>query len=438
MTTPPTILAKRFAHAMEAVSLSPGEPIAIAFSGGGDSLALLALTCDLYPGRHVHAFIVDHALRRESVDEARRAAAMATALGAKAHILTSTNPRAGHKHARTARYTLLAKACRDLGTKTLFLAHTLDDQEETFAIRLSRGSTARGLAAMSAHAPLPAWPEGHDLWLARPLLTMGRDELRTALGARGLCWIEDPSNQNRRYTRVRVRQYLTALHDAGLPDGRIAQSVRGLGELEQERRQLAKILLDRYLQLYPAGYARLHRDTLLMAPAPIRDTALGAVLASVAGRGVTPVPNPLVHRTLAKVRTTQGRGFCAAGCRLSVQGDDILISRDPGAMLGRAPDHKGLCLPITAGEPVYFDDRFSICAVINGWAEALGNRGRLLPPAEHKALMDLPAPARPVVPVLRDQAGALSSPVLGGIGGIQFLGKAILSRKLAPFSHGTE
>jgi len=414
MNTPTTSLAKRFAQAMQAVPVSVDAPLAIAFSGGGDSLALLALTCDLYPHHNIHALIVDHALRRESVEEARRAAVMATTVGATAHILTNRTPRAGHKHARAARYTLLAKACHDLGAKTLYLAHTLDDQEETFAIRLARGSTARGLAAMSARAPLPAWPQGRDLWLARPLLTMRRDELRQWLRARSLDWIDDPSNQNRRYNRVRVRQHLAALQEAGLQSGRIAHSVHLLGQLENESRQQAKALLDKCLQLYPTGYARLRCKTVLQAPGPIRERALGAVLASVAGRGTMPISNAMVRRALAKLYLTPARGFCAAGCRLSIQGPDILISRDPGAVLGRAPDHKSLCLSIKAGEPVYFDNRFAITATMDGWVEALGKRRKFLPPAEHKALMALPAPVRPVVPVSRDLTGALSSPVLGG------------------------
>ncbi|PHS29451.1 MAG: tRNA lysidine(34) synthetase TilS [Robiginitomaculum sp.] len=438
MTTQKTALAKRFALAMQAASLSPDEPMSIAFSGGGDSLALLALACDLFPERKIHALIVDHALRRESAPEARCAAAMASALGAKAHILTSKSPRAGHKHARSARYTLLAKACHGLGTRTLFLAHTLDDQEETFAIRLARGSTARGLACMGTRSPLPAWPEGQGIWLARPLLAMCREELRHWLKAHDFRWIDDPSNQNRRYARVRVRQHLAALHGAGLQNGRIAKSTLLLGQLENERRNKTMTWLQSALSFYPAGYALLPRLALETPPVIIAHMALGAILASVAGLGFTPVPNPLVHRTLIKLRTTQGRGFCAAGCRLSIQGPDILISRDPGVVLGRAPNHKRLSLPVKASETLYFDDRFHISAAIDGWIETLGNRARLLPPLERKILMALPAPVRPVVPVLRDQTGALSSPVLGGVGEMQFLGKIILSRKLAPFSHGTE
>ncbi len=429
-------VAGYFTRIIDACSGLKNQPLVIAFSGGGDSLALLALACEYASPQQVIALIVDHGLRNESAQDARQAADTATALGVDARILRWDNPRSGQGHARKARYSLLAKACRELGAQTLFLAHTRDDQEETFVIRLSRGSMARGLAAMCTQAPFPLWPEGRGLCLARPLLGVTREELRHYLQAKKLDWIEDPSNQDRRYARVRARQRLTSLHQTALGKGRIARSVTLLGVLENQKREQARALLTTMVQWHPAGFALVCHNRLAMAEPVIAQVTLAAIMAAIAGNGGTPpMPGNTVRRVIIRLGIEKGPGFCVAGCRLARTGAQVLVSRDPGAMLGRTPDRKKLSEPVYKGQMILFDNRFEIMPERDGWVEALGLRAKTLPRSQRDALYALSSAARPLVPVVRDKDGGLCSPLLGGKGSSRFLGVEIVTRFLAPFSH---
>jgi tRNA(Ile)-lysidine synthase len=428
-------LAMHFANAIRDLPGSAEHPLAIAFSGGGDSLALLALACAHQPPRPVHALIVDHGLRAQSGKEALQAADMAKALGAVPQILRWESPKVGHNHARKARYVLLANACDALGISTLFLAHTRNDQEETFAFRVARGSGARGLACMHALAPYPVWPEGHNMWVARPLLDISRKTLRQFLKQQGLRWIDDPSNQNRSYARVRVRQHLAALHSAGLAPRRIYNAVQNLALLEQKRRSAMLDVLADTLVFHPAGYAVWQLEALRQADAAMQQPLLAAVLASIAGKGDMPLRNAAMARIATRLTAKPASPFSAAGCRLQPGLDTVLMSRDPGAVLGRGPKRQMLCIPVRKGQSVCVDNRFEMVAPQDGVIEALGRDAKALPDEQRHALYALPAAVRPLVPVFRNQAQMLSSPVLGGAGYCRFLGPTLLARRLAPFSH---
>jgi len=429
-------LSAGFASAMSTLGFARNQPLAVAFSGGGDSTALLALAVRHASAAPVLALIVDHALRAESGAEARRAAAAAKSLGAKARIMRWRTPQAGQARARTARYGLLAQGCRDFGVRDVLLAHTVEDQEETFALRLARGSSARGLACMSAHAPLPLWPQGRGLWLGRPLLRCGREQLRRWLQAQGLAWIEDPSNQNRRYQRVRVRQHLDRLRRGGLGAACIARSVQRLAALEQERRRQGAVMLNTSVRWHDAGYAVVDLEPFVQGNDEILACVLAAVLAGVSGQGALPLSHYKARQLAQLLQPGSSCVRSLAGCRVHSDGKTVLVSRDAGAVLGRRNNPEGRMTAVHAGDRVIFDDRFAIIAATAATITALGDRTAQLPAAQRQALNAVPAAVRRTVPVLDDGAGRLDAPMLGGPHGAQFLGREIALRMLAPFSQG--
>ena len=438
MGDPEGAVAVHFAGAMTALGFARNQPLAVAFSGGGDSLALLALACDFAGSAKVTALIVDHGLRSESAQEARRAAKTAQALGAHPRILTWPNPRPGQARARTARYGLLAGACTEAGLDTVLVAHSRDDQEETFVLRLRTRSSVRGLACMSARAPMPVWPEGRGLWLARPLLGCSRADLRRFLRARGLAWIDDPSNQDARYGRVRVRRELARLYAHGLREHALGQAISALAALEDERRRQAARLLEQGVHWHAAGFALVRRDVLARAGQHGTQQMLAAVLAGVSGQGAQPLPAGLVARTAARLKGSGWTPFCAAGCRLQERADAVLVSRDPGAVLGRGAQTPQQAVLDDAGWRL-FDNRFELHGPPGALVRSAGRDRSGLSPAQKQALADLPAAVRPTVPVMGHQAlrFALSAPAGGADGGAaRFLGPQIAARVLARFSQG--
>ncbi|MEJ1992240.1 MAG: tRNA lysidine(34) synthetase TilS [Maritimibacter sp.] len=192
----------------------------MAVSGGGDSMALLLLLADCARERGVRleAATVDHGLRAEAAEEAAFVAATCRDLGITHEILRweSWGEQGNlQAEARRARYRLLGDWAQRRGITTLAVAHTRDDQAETFLMRLGRRSGVDGLAAMGEVVSLPGAQGGDpDLW--RPLLAIGRGELRDYLRARGQGWCEDPSNEDLRYDRVKARGALAGLADLGI------------------------------------------------------------------------------------------------------------------------------------------------------------------------------------------------------------------------------
>src|SRR5262245_40171502 len=196
----------RFAAALDRLGSPLSAPFALAVSGGGDSVALMHLAAAWL---HAHkrppdsggVLIVDHRLRAGSDHDAALTAEWAKALGFPAHILIRQAPRPRSNvedAARNARYRLLGDWCRTHEVRALLLAHTEDDQAETFLLRLGRGSGVDGLSAMKPRAPFPL-PGYGEIELLRPLLGITRAELRSHLAANGADWLEDPMNADPRF-----------------------------------------------------------------------------------------------------------------------------------------------------------------------------------------------------------------------------------------------
>jgi tRNA(Ile)-lysidine synthase len=202
--------------------------VGLAVSGGPDSLALLLLAVAARPGL-IEAATVDHALRPESGSEAEMVAALCKRIGVPHQILTvewKKKPQTAiQEHARHHRYRLLCEWAKDRKLRGIVTAHHLDDQVETFMMRLRRGAGVRGLASMR-----PIAKTGRGVPIGRPLLGWRRSELEQICAAAGLKPAMDPSNDDEQFERIRTRKALAATQ--WLDPQAIARSAANLAEAE--------------------------------------------------------------------------------------------------------------------------------------------------------------------------------------------------------------
>lgn len=210
---------------------SRGDVVLCACSGGPDSTALLHVLALLRErlGHTVVAHGVDHGLRAAAAAELAQAAAVADALGVPFGV-TRVQVAAGgnlQARARAARYAALAAAAEAAGAKAVATGHTADDRAETWLLRLLRGAGPRGLAVMPPRAALPG--HGGGIALVRPLLGARRRDVLGHLGRHGVAFATDPSNEDPRFLRVRVRREVLPLLE-GLSPG-IVEHLSALADM---------------------------------------------------------------------------------------------------------------------------------------------------------------------------------------------------------------
>lgn len=368
--------------------------MALALSGGGDSVALLHLAADWARarGRPLLALTVDHGLNPDSARWTAEAAEAARAAGADWRGLKwdGDKPATGlTAAARAARHRLIAEAARAAGARVILMAHTADDAAEADWMR-ARGAT---LGRVREWSPSPAWPQGRGLMLLRPLLDERRATLRRWLTARGLGWIEDPANADPRFGRSRARQ---ALANGALAGGVLA------GEAEAPTDPTVQVGAGGLLFASEAGLVRAGRD--------IGGRGLAAALVS-AGGGEAPPRGERLARLITRLRAGEAFTAVLCGARVTAEGDEILIMREAGELARRpiAP------LRLIPGVEAVWDGRFAFTAAAPGWSVVAARR-RLagLSPGDRARLNRLPPAARGAAPVLlRD--GELA-PVLAGVG----------------------
>ena len=194
----------------------------LAVSGGPDSTALLVLAARWAKRRKrapkLLAVTIDHALRAEAAREAAAVKRLARRFGVPHRTMRwrGSKPKSGlQEAARLARYRLLAQVASHTGYTHILTAHTLDDQAETVVFRLARGSGLIGLGGMAYASPLPVGGETRA-FVVRPLLHLPKARLLATLRTAGLAYSEDPSNQNPRFTRARLRTLMPRLAVEGL------------------------------------------------------------------------------------------------------------------------------------------------------------------------------------------------------------------------------
>jgi tRNA(Ile)-lysidine synthase len=359
-------------------------PLAVAFSGGGDSLALL-LTARAFAresGRPLLALHVNHGLQAQSGAWAERAAALAGRLEVPFRVLhwRGDKPSVGRPAAaRTARHRLIADSAREADAKVVLLGHTLDDQFENALMR----EAGTPVGVMSEWSAAPIWPQGRGLFYCRPLLTVRRAALREELMREGLDWIDDPANLDPGHARVRAR---AVLGEGG--DGPVVAAPVDIADVA------------RACAITPWGAIEIDRAALRAAPEPHALRLLQIALTCASGGEALPRPDrarTLVRRLRSDEAFTTGLG----GARVSASAG-VRLAREAGEAA-----RGGLAaVDLPPDEAVVWDGRLELTARTPGWrVQALSGLARRLEDADIAVLRDIPASDRPSLAVLRHADG---------------------------------
>ena len=319
-------------------------PLAVAVSGGADSLALLLLAHELAQkkGSHVVALTVDHQLRTESTEEAHQVKQWAQDLGIQHVILdwVGDKPQSRlQESARKMRYALLTNWCKQNHMSALLLGHHQQDQEETFWLRLSAGSGLEGLAGMNKRTIK------EDITCLRPLLDFSKERLQATLLDRSQAWIEDPSNHKPHFFRGRLRNFL---QEEGLSASRLLQvmgKLRRDGDFIQLSLQMA---LKDMVFVHEGGYLTVNKRAFEGLHPAIGNRLLSALIQWFSDKDYAP---RLVQIAGIRDKIQKGTSFTAGGIYWSFSLEEIKLYREKRAVTHRIP----LC---ALHEQTLWDQRF--------------------------------------------------------------------------------
>lgn len=272
----------------------------------------------------VHAVTVDHGLRPEAADEARFVAAACARIGV-AHTVLHWRREAEtgnlQDQARLGRYAVMTIWARGQGITHMVLGHTADDQAETFLMGLAREAGIDGLVGMRH-----VWTADGVKWV-RPFLVQERVDLRDYLERRAIGWVEDPSNADDRFTRVKARRALKALKPLGITVAHLTGVISNL-LVAQEAVEMAVWRAAHELATDAAGAVTLDRKLFRREGDEVQRRLVIGALRWITGARYAPRANSM-FRVLMAIRN--GKDLTLAGCRIRVGDTAIRVVREPKA-----------------------------------------------------------------------------------------------------------
>ena len=393
--------------------VSTQTEVALAVSGGPDSMALLLLADRWRRARikrgqvapDLVIYSIDHGLRPEAASECEFVLAKARALGYHAETLSKEQPKPKtrlQEMARKLRYQLLAGACNQRGIKMLMTAHHIDDQAETLLMRLARGSGVDGLSAMAPES------RHYGLTLFRPLLGFEKSDLVALLEQNNWDYLQDPSNNDPDFERVRLRAQRPVLNELGLTPAMISLGADRLRRAKLALNEVSDQFLAKNALISDYGTARIDQLALNDSPDEIAIRALSKVLL-VCG-GSLDVPNlAKLEQLMAKLKADFSTSRTLAGCRIIAKGDFWLIVRETGRITE-------LEKPIVPGQCMFWDNRYIVCADKSASktivAGPLVEANQLTGVVDESRVQNLPKEARASLLTLRHKGRIIAVPAL--------------------------
>ncbi len=331
---------------------------AIAVSGGGDSIGAMALLAKCAKLKNAPAFTVltvNHGLRKEAVEETSHVAKMAAKLGLSCKILSikSKPPKTGIQNwARESRYQLMQRWCETHQVEGLILAHHLHDQMETFLMRLARGSGIDGLSAMAAKQQ---WGK---ILLIRPFLEDHPDMLRAVARKSGVRWIEDPTNQDEIFERVRIRKILPLLEEkTGISAAHMGRSIAQLGEVRHGLDQWADHILRPLWRDW--GILQIPHALFSELPLALKKRLIKRGL-SYFSSALYPPSDKKLQNMVTRIETGDIFSATLSECLICGRRGSVFIGRETRYAAALPP------LKLVKGDEILWDNRFYLTAPING------------------------------------------------------------------------
>ncbi|MBT4739597.1 MAG: tRNA lysidine(34) synthetase TilS [Rhodospirillaceae bacterium] len=329
LTTGTSVSSGTFARFMDAFGpFAAGGRIAVAVSGGPDSMALCHLSKEWadFRGLRVVGLTVDHRLRDEGRTESQQVSKWLEAVEMEHETLTweqgesvKALDRSPQAAARDARFGLLCGWCRENDIVALMTAHHADDQAETFLYRLVRGSGVNGLAAIAPETMR------NEVRILRPLLKASKADLISTCGSHGQDWVNDPSNSDDAFARVRLRRIMTALEQEGLHRDRLLKTVDHMARAKSAIDAAVDELMDSSSMRADEGPIEIDVAALNEAPEEIGLRCLARCLMQVSGAVYPPRFDSLTSLYKA-LDPTKWSDRTLHGCQLRMKSTQLVVS----------------------------------------------------------------------------------------------------------------
>ena len=307
-------------------SLNIKKSFAIAVSGGADSLALsfLAKIYSIKNDLEAKFFIIDHKLRNESTSEAKMVKKVLNKLAIKAEILTwnGKKPKSNVQSiARNKRYELLLSKCKKLKINDILFGHHQNDLFENFFIRILRGSGLKGLVSFNKRSKV------NDINILRPLLDLKKKDLEFVSRHVFNYYVNDPSNQNNKFLRIRVRKLLFELEKEGLDNKKFFRTINNL----QNTDNAIKFYVEKNLQ--ENSFFSLKKKQLILnnnffiQPHEVVLRSFSDLLRRV-GESYYPVRGKKIEKIINEIQKKGCLKLTLGGCIIEKVNKTVIISKE--------------------------------------------------------------------------------------------------------------
>ena len=270
------------------------DKIGLAVSGGGDSIGMLVLASEwaIINKKKIYVVTVNHNLRKEAKEEVIFTREFTKKLGFSHSTLDWKKPlKIGNlqSQASLARKKLISNWAKENNIKTVLLAHTIDDQVETILMRFSRGSGVDGLIGMKKLVEI------HGIFWVRPLLTITRSNLRKFLKLKKINWVEDPSNKDRKYLRVKFRNVISQLGEIGINTNLVVNTSVRMENAKKVLNDVAVEAFNNFVKLKKWGDIEISKDIFNLCREDTFLRTLAGIIKGISGSIYRPRYKELIN-----------------------------------------------------------------------------------------------------------------------------------------------